>query len=632
MTKILEEVTRLLPPEADIVEACFEGANIVLYTKNKKFFLEGTSSIKEIVDNIKKRIELRIEHSLCMEEEETKETIAKILEGKAGKTNIIFDYQRSIVIIETENPGVLLTNSGELAKEIRKQTFWTLEIKRIPPIRSQILESIRQVLYENNDYRRKFLNKVGKRVYDGWTRTKREGWIRISFLGSAREVGRSAYLLQTPESRVLLDCGLNVASSDNAFPYLDTPEFNIQDLDAVIISHSHIDHVGMLPYLFKMGYRGPVYMTYPTRDVSALLCLDGIDIQQKEGKPGLYETKDIKEMVKHTICLDYGEVTDITPDIRITLYNAGHILGSSLVHMHIGNGLHNFMFTGDFNYETSNLLGQAATRFPRLESVMMESTYGTKHDKTPTRRESEEELIKIIINTVKRKGKVLMPVLGVGRSQEVMLIVEKIMELGKIPHVPIYLQGMVWDIVAIHTAYPSFLSPKVRKSIFQYDHNPFLSPIFKRVGSQKEMQEIIDSAGPYIVMATSGMLTGGASMSYLEAFAENPKNTLILTCYQGVGSLGRRIQEGEREIYIQSGANKQEKIDVKMDVHTLSGFSGHSSFKQLTAWVRNLQPKPRKIIMVHGDQSRCVELASVIYQENKIETQSPKLLESIRLR
>src|SRR3990167_1354916 len=185
MTKILEEVTRLLPPEADIVEACFEGANIVLYTKNKKFFLEGTSSIKEIVDNIKKRIELRIEHSLCMEEEETKETIAKILEGKAGKTNIIFDYQRSIVIIETENPGVLLTNSGELAKEIRKQTFWTLEIKIIPPIRSQILESIRQVLYENNDYRRKFLNKVGKRVYDGWTRTKREGWIRISFLGSA---------------------------------------------------------------------------------------------------------------------------------------------------------------------------------------------------------------------------------------------------------------------------------------------------------------------------------------------------------------------------------------------------------------------------------------------------------------
>ena len=165
--------------------------------------------------------------------------------------------------------------------------------------------------------------------------------------------------MQTPHSRVLLDCGLNVAANtpETMFPIFQAPEFKIEDLDAVIISHPHLDHVGVLPYLFKMGYRGPVYCTAPTRDVCALLTLDYIGLSEKEGSDAIYGSVDVKEMVKQTICLNYEEVTDITKDIRITFYNAGHNIGSSLVHIHIGNGLHNFLYTGDFNYETSNLLG-----------------------------------------------------------------------------------------------------------------------------------------------------------------------------------------------------------------------------------------------------------------------------------
>ncbi len=634
MVKIIDEVIKYLPEDADIADALFEGANIVLYTKNKNFLLDNKGAIKEIVENIKKRVELRADPSTLMDMEDTKEAIKKMVSEDAGECNVIFDHQRSRVIIEAERPGIAIGKGGDVLKEIKRKTLWTPIVRRIPPMRSQLIENIRQVLYDYSDYRRKFLHKVGKRIYEGWTKSKRDEWIRLTCLGSAREVGRSCFLLQTPESKVMLDCGFNVAAPrEYAFPYLDAPEFNINDLDAVILSHAHIDHCGCIPYLFKMGYRGPVYCSAPTRDVAALLCLDMIEIAMKEGSDPLYDSNDVKEMVKHTICLDYEEVSDITPDIRLTLYNAGHNLGSSLVHMHIGNGMHNFVYTGDFNYETSNLLGSASSRFPRLETVMMESTYGTRSDTSPTRKESEEELIRIINDTAEKNGKVLMPVLGVGRSQEIMLILERAMTEKRIPEMPIYVQGMVWDVTAIHTAYPDFLGARVKKAIFQRDHNPLLSPIFKKVVSQKEMQEIKDSKGPFIVMATSGMLTGGPSLSYFKHFAENPKNCVVLTSYQGVGSVGRRIQDGEKELtFTEGGSKRAEVVQVKIPIYVLQGFSGHSSFKQLIAWVSNIEPKPKKFIMIHGDYSRCIELASVVYQQNRVETVAPKNLETIRLR
>ena len=634
MVKILDEVLSQLPDDAAITEACFEGANIVLYTKNIDFLLDDQGIIRRVVDNIKKRVELRPDPSLCMNEERAKKEIEGILGGDIGAKNVIFDPQRSIVIIEAERPGMVIGKGGEILKQIKKATHWVPIVKRIPPIRSQLLENIRQVLYENSDYRKKFLNKIGKRIYDGWIKEKKDEWIRVTFLGAAREVGRSCFLLQTPESKILLDCGINVAagSKEDMFPTLDVPEFNINELDAVIISHAHLDHVGAVPYLFKYGYKGPIYLTAPTRDISALLCLDYIGLSHKENKTeGIYTATDVKEMMKHCIWLDYEEVTDITPDIRLTFYNSGHNLGSALVHLHIGNGLHNLLYTGDFNFETSNLLSSAITKFPRLESLMIEATYGSKSVNTPTRLEAENYLINIIKDVINKEGKILLPVLGVGRSQEIMLILERNIREGNLPTIPVYIQGMLWDVTALHTAYPDFFNAKIRKSIFQSDNNPFLSNIFKKVGSQKEMKDIIENKGPYIIMATSGMLTGGASLEYFKALAENPKNAIVLTSYQAPGSLGRKLEEGEREI-IFTESKKQDVLKVNLQVHSIQGFSGHSNFKQLTNYVYKLDPKPKKIIVVHGEQSRCLELASNLYQMNRIETCAPRLLETIRLK
>ena len=625
---ILKTITDRL--HGKITEANFEGANIVLYTDNEKFFREGESQIKEIVNEIKKRIELRADQKILPEQEKTKKEILEIIPSDAEITNIIFDFHRSIVVIEAKKPGLVIGKQGSIIDEIKYKTLWIPQIQRSPAIKSQITENIREVLYANNNYRRKFLNSIGKKIYEEWNPEKNDGWVRITVLGGGRQVGRSAFLLQTITSNVLLDCGIDVASQgSDKFPYFNVPEFNINNLDAIIISHAHLDHSGILPYLYKMGYKGPVYMTQPTRDISALLALDFIGVAYKQAAQPLFSSTDIKEMVKHSICLNYNEVTDVTPDVRLTFYNSGHCLGGAMIHLNIGNGAHNLLYSGDYKYGKSRLLDPAITSFPRVESVITESTYGAKTDILPPRKEAEDKLLDIVNKTIERGGKVLIPELGLGRSQETMLILEDAMKTGLLKQVPIYIDGMIWDINAIHTVYPDFLSAKVRNQIFQ-DQNPFMSDVFSRVGSPQERKKVTEG-GPCIVLATSGMLMGGASVEYLKEFAGNKNNSIIFVCYQGTGSLGRQIQEGIAETkMIVDG--REEQVQINLEVNTIDGLTAHSGRNEILSFFNNMRPKPKRIIINHGEVSKCLDLASALYKLNHVETNVPRILESLRLR
>ena len=629
MADIIKAIIKMLP-EKKISDASYEGANIVLYTKDQEYFLDNKGTIKEAVSEFKKRIELRPDPSICMEVEKAEKEIKSILPAEAGVSNIIFDSQRSEVIIEAEKPGLAIGKQGALLREIREKCLWVPLIKRTPAIKSELIENIRAVLYQNSEYRRKFLDKVGHRIYDGWIRGKKSEWVRLSFLGSGRQVGRSAILLQTPESRILLDCGVDVSTDENPYPYLEAPEFNIQELDAVIVSHAHMDHTGMIPYLFKFGYRGPVYCTAPTRDIMALVLLDFIRIQRSEGKDPIYTQDDIKEMVKHTIILDWEEVTDITPDIRITLFNSGHILGSSEVHINIGNGLHNLLYTADLKYGKTKLLSAGHTQFQRCETMIIEATYGGKGNVQQSETYKMEYLKEIIKTTVERGGKILMPTLGTGKAQEVMIMVEEMVRTGIIDEIPVYIDGMVWDITAIHTAYPEFLSSSVRKLIFHKDQNPFLSKTFKRVGSVKERKEVIEDKGPCVIIATSGMLVGGPSVEYLKQLAGDKRHSLVFTCYQGEGTLGRRIKGGEREIIFKNG-QKTEVVQIKMEVHKVE-VSAHSDRTELMNFVKKMNPRPKRIIVNHGEAAKCLDLASSLHKQFRIETIAPRNLDAIRIK
>ncbi|MEK6847441.1 MAG: beta-CASP ribonuclease aCPSF1 [Nanoarchaeota archaeon] len=631
MSEILKAIKEELP-NGVISEAIFEGANIVIYTTDKDFFKNSDEKIREVVGKIKKRIELRADTSILAPKDETEKTIRALVSSEAELENIIFDLQRSTVIIEAKKPGLVIGKQGSILKDIRNSTMWIPQTQRSPAIHSKITEKIRDVLYANNTYRKKFLNDIGKKIYENWNPEKMDMWVRLTYLGSGRQVGRSCLLLQTPKSKILFDCGINpsILNGPERFPYLDVSELGgLDQIDAIVLSHAHMDHSGVIPYLYKMGYRGPVYMTAPTRDIAALLALDFVGVAYKQAEAPLYRPDDVKEMVRHSICLNYGEVSDITPGIRITFYNAGHVLGSAITHVNIGNGLHNFVYSGDSNYRRTRLLDPAVNYYPRVESLMVESTYGSKDQIQPPLAEVEEKFMKLVNDAIARGGKVLLPELGLGHAQETLLRVEDAIRTGKLPEIPVYLDGMLWDITAIHTAYPEFLGTNIRNKIFQ-DENPFTSQYFKRVGSPAERKEVIEG-GPCIIIATSGMLQGGASVEYFKNLADNPKNIIIFGCYQGPGSLGRQVSEGNTIVKLDASFGG-ETIDVKMQVETMSGLSAHSGRGELMQFIARMNPKPKKIIISHGEQSRALDFASSIYRQFKIETVVPRNLETIRLK
>ncbi|MDD3232847.1 MAG: beta-CASP ribonuclease aCPSF1, partial [Candidatus Methanomethylophilus sp.] len=457
-----------------------------------------------------------------------------------------------------------------------------------------------------------------------------EQWVRVTTMGGFRQVGRSASLLTTRESKVLIDCGLDPGS--DATPYFAIPEAQpLEDLDAVVITHAHLDHCGTLPALFKYGYKGPIYCTPPTRDLMALLQLDNIKLSYGEAKKNLYDAKDVRKEILHTITLKYNETTDIAPDIRLTFHNAGHILGSAIAHFHIGEGLHNVAFTGDTKFEKTWLFNPATNKFPRLETLVMESTYGGHNDMQPSRADASEQLGELIKEALSHQGKVLIPVFAVGRSQEVMLVIEELERTGKIPPVPVYLDGMIWEATAIHTAYPEYLNSTLRTEIFQKNENPFLSPIFHRVETSDMREEICHSPDSCIVLATSGMMSGGPVLEYFREWADDERNWLLFVGYQSENSLGRTIQRGRTEITLPA-RGKQITVQIKMNRETVDGFSGHSDRHQLMKFISTMEPRPNRIIIGHGEDRKCTDLASSLYKKFNIQTVAPQNLETIRLR
>ncbi len=621
--EIFEKIKAGLPPEADIADISFEGSEIVVYTKNKEFYTQNGAVVRKLVDELKKRIEVRPDLSITMDMESSMAKIKEIVPQDAKIKDIYFEPELGKVIIEAEKPGLVIGKGGETLRTIKSTVFWAPQVERAPILKSDIVSSVRKTLHSETKYRKEFLNKVGMRIHA--PKKQGEQWIRLSALGGYREVGRSCGLIQTPESNILLDCGADVSA--NQYPYFNAPEFDIAKLDAVILSHAHLDHSGMVPFLYEQGYRGPLYTTAPTRDLMVMLCLDYIDVCQREGRFVPYTSKGIKEAVKHCITLDYGEVSDITPDVRLTLQNAGHLLGSALIHLHIGDGLYNILYTGDLRFEKSRVFEQASTDFARVETLIMESTYGGPTDILPSRIDAEKSLMTKVNKVMERGGKVLMPSFAVERSQELMVILQE----NNFSH-PIYLDGMLWDAAAVYTVYPEFMSREIQRKTFHEGGNPFLSPIFKRIASQKEREEVMNSKDPAVVIATSGMLIGGPAVEYLKAFAEDPKNGLLFVGYQGAGTLGNRIQKGWRELPVQTDNGKSTTLKINMEVDTVEGLSGHSDRSKLINFVYKLRSRPERIVLCHLDPSKAGDFTKTLHRMFKCEVVAPKTLDALRLK
>ncbi len=627
LRELKEKVAGAIPRGIQVRRIDFEGPLLVIYIGNPQELAESGDIIKRLAKDLRKRIIIRPDPKCLKPPEEVKKIIKQVVPEDAQITSFFFDDENGEVIIEAEKPGVVIGKQGATLREIMKAVGWSPKVMRTPPIRSKTVENIRQYMLSVKDERKEILRRIGEKIHRG--AIYEEKWVRVTFLGGSREVGRSCYLLQTPESRILIDCGVNVSNIQHS-PYLYIPEVQpLDSIDAVVITHAHLDHCGLVPVLYKYGYKGPIYLTPPTRDLMVLLQLDFIEVAAREGAATPYESSFIREALKHTIPLDYGVVTDISPDVRLTFYNAGHILGSAIAHFHIGEGLYNVAFTGDFKFERTRLFDRSETNFPRLEALIMEATYGGSNDFQPSRKEAEEKLIALINETIRRGGKVLIPTFAVGRSQEVMIVLEEAIRNKRLEEVTVYLDGMIYEATAIHTAYPEYLNVSLRDLIFHHGINPFISDNFVKVDSPSKRQEVIEDSSPSVILATSGMLNGGPVMEYFRRIAGEEKNTLIFVGYQAEGTLGRRIQKGWKEIPFPTNG-KREVVTVNMDVETVDGFSGHSDRRQLMNYIRALSSRPEKIITIHGDENKCVDLASSIYKTYRIETRAPYNLETVR--
>jgi KH/beta-lactamase-domain protein len=630
LQRIKDEITQNLPPEIKVQKIEFEGPEIAVYSENSEIdIVNGSNILKDLAKLMRKRVVFRWNIDKRKDPSETEKYIRNLIVEDAEITSIEFDHTRGEVIIESGKPGLVIGKKGINLKEIRINTFWQPRTIRTPPLASRTLSLIRGMLTKNRKLQKDILLQIGKRIHR--PTLFNEISVRMTSLGGFREVGRSCILMQTRDSNILLDCGLNVGNPNDRYPYFDIPEFSIRDLDAVIISHAHLDHCGLVPFLYKYGYRGPVYCTLPTRNLSTMLQLDYVQICEKEGIYGSYTKRDVKTTVLHTIPLSWGKVTDIAPDIKLTLHNSGHILGSSIIHLHFGKGGYNFVYTGDFKFQKTRLLEKAAVKFPRVESLLIESTYGGPQDRIPSRQESEKELKQILNSTIKKGGKILIPVLAVGRAQELIIVLEEFITKGIIEKVPVFVDGLISEATAIHTANPDFLSNDLREKILHQGKNPFLSDFFTTVGSHEERLDII-KGGPCIIMATSGMLIGGPSVQYLRGLASDSNNSLVFVSYQVSGTLGSRIQRGFREFQYVNSKGRTQLVKLNLRTFILEGFSGHSSRSQISQFLRRIQPRPKLVITNHGEESKCISLSTMIHKKLRKSTKAPKNRETLLLK
>jgi KH/beta-lactamase-domain protein len=630
-TRIAEVVLEKVPKEAEISRIEFEGPRVAVYTMKPEILVDQSHIVTAIVNHIKKRIVLRSDPSVRKPEREAHQLITELVSSDAEITNVNFDPTLGEVIIEAKKPGLVIGKNGSALQDIVKQTRWRPRVLRSPPLPSKIIANIRHYLHQESRDRERIMRTIGERIFRQQIMTGNE--VYLTPLGACKEVGRSAILIQTNESRVLLDCGINPGTTTplKAFPRIDADSFNLSLLDAVVISHAHLDHCGFLPFLFKYGYDGPVYCSEPTASLMTLLQLDYLDVVKKRGVRSPYDQRAVRNTLIHTLPIKNGTVTDISPDMRLTIHNAGHILGSSLVHLHVGEGLHNIVYTADFKYGRTMLLEPAVTNFPRVETLIVESTYGAPRDIMPARKEAESRLVSAINSALVKGGKALIPVPAVGRAQEIMLVIDGYMRHGLIKEAPVYIEGMVNEATAIHTAYPEYLARDVRNLIFHEGINPFQSEYFVNVKDPSVRQEIIQG-GPCIVVATSGMMEGGPSVEYFKALAGDERNTLIFVSYQIEGTLGRRLQRKVSETQMLTAEGKVEIVPIGLRTATIPGFSGHSDRNQIMNYLRRISPKPNRIVVNHGERTKCLGLAKSLRKSFGVETRVPNVLETMKLK
>ena len=440
--------------------------------------------------------------------------------------------------------------------------------------------------------------------------------MKIYFFGGVQEVTGSNFLLESNEGKILIDCGLiqkqDVCSIENFLPF----EYEPSSIDAVFITHGHLDHVGRLPKLLKEGFKGYIYSTLPTKDIAEEILIDSQKIIQENcinfNQENLYQQEDIEKLMSRWQALDYYDIFKIK-DFEITFFNAGHILGSAFLK------INNFVFSGDLGNEGKSLTYKLDD-LPKTDYLVLESTYGNRLHEDLDKRKLILE--KILEKTIYQKRILIVPAFAVERTQEIIFDIQSLIKEKKIPPVRIFLDSpLALKISKIYEKYAEYLNPQSAKEILS--SGIFDKQYLKIIRDFKDEKEMFSCSPPKIILAGSGMITGGRILNILQEYIELPETTLLFVGYQAKGSLGRKILDGEKKIEINGN-----DYDVKAEILTLFSYSAHPDQEAILNWIKPQRFKIKKIMLTHGDIESKEALKTRIMDELAIETIIPQYKES----
>ena len=451
--------------------------------------------------------------------------------------------------------------------------------------------------------------------------------MKLTFLGAVKSVTGSNYLLESGDTKILVDCGLHQGSRYCEEHNYEKFAFDPKEIKAVFISHAHIDHTGRLPQLVRSGFQGKIYSTHPTKDMAEALLVDSEHLlreeAEKHGKPPLYTIADVTKTVGFWQKLSYHEKLTIGPFV-VELYDAGHVLGSASVVVEAEGK--RIVFSGDLGNVPAPFI-RPTEYIPDVDYALIESVYGGRiHERSAERKDMLEDAIE---ETVLSKGVLLLPAFALERTQEMIFELNELIEHGRITRIPVFIDSpLAIKLTAVYQKYsedPHYFSDDSIKQIGRGDQI-FNFPGLRMTLTTEESKAINDAPSPKVIMAGSGMSNGGRILHHERRYLSDPANTIVFVGHQGQGTLGRLILDGATSVKMFG-----EMIPVRCKKRVISGYSAHADQPQLMKWVDAMRDRVQKVFVVQGEEEQANELAVKLRDELAVNAVVPSVGESVIL-
>jgi metallo-beta-lactamase family protein len=460
--------------------------------------------------------------------------------------------------------------------------------------------------------------------------------MKLTFWGAAGTVTGSMHLVETGGKRYLLDCGLAQGRRKEADAKNRNLPFSGSSIDAVVLSHAHIDHSGNLPSLVKHGFSGPIYSTPASNDLCGWMLRDTAHIQEKDAEflnkrlekrksaglgdgvaEPLYDTADVERTLPLFAPVPYHTPLAIADRLSYESYDAGHILGSSCVILHdtAGSVPVRLAFSGDVGRPNLPIIRDPEV-MPPADYLIMESTYGGRLHKHSGH--VINKLADVVIRTAKRGGRIIVPAFAVGRTQQLVLLLHQLFNEKRIPNIPIFVDSpLALNVTAVHRAHPECFDEETLRYLNDGE-DPFGFRRLQYIREAAESKKLNDLHGPFVVVSSSGMCEAGRILHHLRNNIEDPRNTILITGFQAQDTLGRKLVEKWPEVKIFG-----EPMRVRAEVSSLDELSGHADQNELLEWIKPMVPTLRKVFLVHGEAQQSATLAKLLHDRYGLEAVCP---------